>query len=161
MKTTIVLKSACFTLFSLWFLCLLSRANAEENMPANYNPNAAMKRYRNWLSRHNRKYSSRDEWELRFGIYQSNVEIIDYINSQNLSYKLTDNKFADMTNEEFSTIYLGYKNPQISNQVHNHTSHKTQNLLPTSVDWRTQGSVTPIKDQGRCGTLFSFSFFVS
>ncbi|GKB16224.1 cysteine proteinase [Tanacetum coccineum] len=31
------------------------------------------------------------------------------INSQNLSYKLAENKYADMTNEEFQAIYSGYK----------------------------------------------------
>ncbi|KAK6134300.1 hypothetical protein DH2020_031923 [Rehmannia glutinosa] len=113
------------------------------------------KRYRDWLKRCGHKYKSRDEWNLRFGIYQSNVEFIEFVNSQNLPYNLTDNQFADMTNLEFRSIYLGYRSHGHSYKRHDIMFDNS--TLPPSVDWRKKGAVTPIKNQGNCGSCWAFS----
>ncbi|OIW08335.1 hypothetical protein TanjilG_03011 [Lupinus angustifolius] len=117
-------------------------------------PNVMRKKFDNWLKHHGRRYKDQEEWEVRFGIYQANLEFIECINSQNHSYKLTDNKFSDLTNNEFSLTYLGFETKSHSKTGFRYLEHGD---LPESRDWRKEGAVTDIKDQGQCGSCWAFS----
>nr|KYP68856.1 Vignain [Cajanus cajan] len=111
-------------------------------------------RFERWITQHGRNYKDKEEWEVRFGIYQANLKFIECKNSQNNSYNLIDNKFADLTNEEFMSTYLGF-----GTRLPTHTgigSYKHGDL-PESMDWRKEGAVTEIKDQGNCGSCWAFS----
>lgn len=136
-------------------LCLPSSACLGKFKPTAYDPKIMRARYESWVARYGRQYRSREEWEFRFGIYQMNVRFVDFVNSLNRTYKLTDNIFADMSNLEFRSSYLGYQALRNEPTRSRSCGHKD---LPAEVDWRQKGAVTPIKNQGQCGTHSNLSY---
>ncbi|KAL6655307.1 hypothetical protein ACP70R_006133 [Stipagrostis hirtigluma subsp. patula] len=126
-------------------------------------------RFEQWVSRHRRLYANAGEKQRRFEIYRRNVELIETFNSLSTGYKLADNKFADLTNEEFRAKVLGL-GPQSRTGHTSAASTMTcvdreapedysdySDDLPTSVDWRAKGAVGPVKNQGTCGSCWAFS----
>ena len=93
------------------------------------------------------------EKEKRFNIFKQNVDYIERSNSAGTKpYKLSVNQFADLTNEEFTASRNRFKGHMCSS-IEKTPSFKYGNVtdVPSSVDWRQQGAVTPIKNQGQCG----------
>lgn len=111
-------------------------------------------RHEQWMARYGRVYDDIAEKEKRLEIFKANVEYIESINSAaERPYKLSVNEFADQTNEEFTASRNGYKRSSKSKSLVEEVSFRYENVtaVPSTMDWRKKGAVTPIKDQGQCG----------
>ncbi|KAK9117391.1 hypothetical protein Sjap_016338 [Stephania japonica] len=121
--------------------------------------------YERWRGHHTVSRDLQDKHK-RFNVFKENVKHIHNFNKKDKPYKLKLNKFADMTNHEFSKSYAGskvkhYKMFQGSSLGTGNFSHGKTDPSPPSVDWRTKGAVTAIKDQGSCGSCWAFSTVVA
>lgn len=117
--------------------------------------------YRDWMAMHGKAYNGIGERERRFEVFKDNLRFIDDHNSANRTYKVGLNRFADLTNEEYRSMYLGARTDAKRRFVKAKVASRRYAVeegekLPESVDWRETGAVAPIKDQGRCGKLLIF-----
>lgn len=110
-----------------------------------------MAMFESWLVKHGKVYNALGEKDKRFQIFKDNLRFIDDHNSQNRTYKLGLNRFADLTNEEYRSKFLGTKKLGGKKKFGDRYAPKVGDNLPDSVDWRKKGAVTGVKDQGSCG----------
>ncbi|GAB4852247.1 hypothetical protein Ancab_016439 [Ancistrocladus abbreviatus] len=119
--------------------------------------------YESWLVKYGKNYNALGEKERRFEIFKDNLRFIDDHNSQNRNYKLGLNRFADLTNDEYRSMYLGTRlgaGGRLGGRtvkIGNRYAFQAGDSLPDSIDWREKGAVAPVKDQGSCGSCWAFS----
>ncbi|XP_059279367.1 low-temperature-induced cysteine proteinase-like [Lycium ferocissimum] len=119
-----------------------------------------MAMYESWLVEHKKVYNALGEKDKRFQIFKDNLKYIDEQNAMGKSYKLGLTQFADLTNEEYRSMYLGTKvdvSRRLSNAQSDRYAPKVGDSLPDSVDWREKGVLVGVKNQGQCGSCWAFS----
>lgn len=126
---------------------------AFQGWPRSLHEASMEERHAMWMARFNKVYKDDADKEKHFEIFKANVEYIESSNKAgNKPYKLGFNQFTDLTSDEFREIYNGYKMPtSSSSSTAKSFRYENATVVPTSLDWRTKGVVTPVKDQGQCG----------
>ena len=105
------------------------------------------------MARYGRVYKDINENQQRYKIFEANVALIESFNRDtNKAYKLSVNQFADLTNEEFKASRNRFKAHFCSAKT-NSFKYEIATTVPSTVDRRRKGAVTPVKDQGQCGKL--------
>lgn len=129
---------------------------------ATYRPNEDPL-WREFKMKFKKFYSNKNEETGRYFVWKQHLKEIEEHNSNpKNTYKIGINHFSDLTHKEFREQMGGcFKLPQhiIENNItEGSTFLPPSNVdLPDQVDWRSEGYVTPVKNQGQCGSCWSFS----
>jgi hypothetical protein len=96
------------------------------------------------MQRYNKSYQE-PEYDYRLAVYLQNKAFIEQHNASESTFTLAINKFADLTEDEFDSIFTA-KNTQPEKLMANVVSDGNYQTLPESYDWRNYNMVTSVKD---------------
>jgi len=135
--------------------CVMQAQQPAHAFQAAFSENILTDLFGVWKKFHQKHYESKEEEARKFKIFVENYKKIVEFNTQGHTSSVALNQFADMTEEEFRGLLLSnfHRNQFQAGE----TVELDVTDIPDSIDWRQLGAVTPVKNQGQCGSCWAFA----
>ncbi|KAJ6927280.1 hypothetical protein NC651_011372 [Populus alba x Populus x berolinensis] len=107
-------------------------------------------------SKFKKSYGSQEEHDYRFSVFKANLRRAARHQELDPTASHGVTQFSDLTPAEFRKQVLGLRRLKLPKDANEAPILPTSDL-PEDFDWRDKGAVGPIKNQGSCGSCWSFS----
>lgn len=157
---------------AVWILAFLAVAALaapaefkEDNFVLRFAPQTPLgKQWSSFKEKHGKVYTTDEVESHRMKVFASNLKVIEmhnYLHEKGVkSFTLGVNEYADLEGEEFVQMMNGLIPRNYSLATIDHLTYLSPAMpvsVPDTVDWRDHGYVTDVKNQGSCGSCWSFS----
>lgn len=143
-------------LLVLW-LCMAA-TNAQQSFLRTSENMNEWQQFNLFQERFSKKYETLQELENRFIAFRDNLRLINRHNldaTQNFTLRI--NQFSDLTTEEFKVYHNNKYTSSLGSFGCKPFIAQTLTVVPDSIDWTLKNVVNPIRDQGQCGSCWSFA----